>query len=70
MKKIIALFLLFVTGFSYGLDGYSQARMEKIFDSYRTRFIEGRTPDEQASRMQKIQKALQVYQKSARVSES
>jgi hypothetical protein len=40
MKKIIALFLLFVAGLSYGLDGYSQVRMEKVYDSYRARFIE------------------------------
>lgn len=58
-----------MTSFTLALDGYSQIRMEKIFDNYKTRFIDGRSSEEQASRMQKIQKALQAYQKNTRVSE-
>jgi len=69
MKKIIALIVLSSSMVAFGLDGYSQVRMEKIYDIYRTRFIDGRSAEDQTSRIQKIQKGLQLFQTNPNATE-
>lgn len=70
MKKILSIFLISISSLSFALDGYSQARMEKIYDTYRAKIIDGRPATEQALKMQKIQKALRLYTNSTRITEN
>lgn len=70
MKKILLFTLLLTISTGFALDGYSQARMEKIYDNYRTHYIDGRSAEEQATKMQKIQKALRLYGMSTKIPES
>ncbi len=66
MKRILLL-ILCVASPLLALSGLSQIKMEELYDSYRTRFIEWRTIEEQSTKIQAIQKALQIYINHPRV---
>jgi uncharacterized protein YkwD len=58
MKKIISIVLICIPYLAFSLSGLSQIKMEKIYDNYRIRYIEGQNAETQSIKIKSIQKAL------------
>ncbi len=61
MKKIIAIILVSFSLTTFGLDGLSQARIEKVWDIYRERYLEGKSTEEQSVKIKQTQNLIQSY---------
>ena len=61
MKKTIAIILVSLSAMTFGLDGLSQARIEKVYDIYRVRYIEWKSIEEQSVKIKQTQELLQHY---------
>lgn len=61
MKKTIALILISLSATAFGLDGLSQARIEKVYDIYRERYLNGKNIEEQSAQIKKMQELIQNY---------
>ncbi len=61
MKKIIALTLISLSLNTFALDGLTQARIEKVYDIYRERYIEGKSTEEQSIKIKQTQLMIQNY---------
>lgn len=61
MKKTIACILVSLCASTFGLDGLSQARIEKVYDIYRARAIEWKSIEEQSRTIRQTQELLQHY---------
>ena len=61
MKKIIALLLISLSVTVSGLDGLEQARIERVYDIYRERYIAGKSTEEQSHAIQQTQMLVQNY---------
>lgn len=61
MKKTIALILISLSATTFGLDGLSQARIEKVYDIYRERYLNGKNIEEQSAQIKQMQALIQNY---------
>ena len=61
MKKTIAIILVSLCTTSFGLDGLTQARIEKVYDIYRTRYLDGVSTEQQSLQVKQTQALIQNY---------
>ncbi len=61
MKKILIALLLSLYASAFALDGLAQARIEKVWDIYRERYLDGTSTEQQSIKIKQTQELIQNY---------